>query len=182
MGLSTQVKRFLDENDRLGEASLGAQNDVIQILDPNLKVKTTIPIDSRSTTWDATYYRLRANFDGMASPYCPQPPAMSPDEGLGLFDSGKRVLEVKESGSGLSVLAEDVDTHALHTFDADKVIAADGANSTIRRQLYPAIKQDAPGFLIWRGTVPTSDLSPGLLERIEGNATIYPMLNSYVIM
>lgn len=183
IGLANWVKRFFDENDRLKDVPLGVPNENVNVIDTDMNVKQLIPINYRMTSWEATYYRLRANNDGLKSAYVPQPPSNSPDEGEGIYKTGERVLRVEEGDSDkLSVYAINVETGREDKYEADVVIAADGANSTIRNQLHPTLPREYPGYVLWRGTVPTKSLSQETLNKLDGRTTLYPMRYSYTIM
>jgi 2-polyprenyl-6-methoxyphenol hydroxylase-like FAD-dependent oxidoreductase len=183
IGLGGWVKRFFDENDQLKEIPLGVPNDFLNVLDMDLNTKRQMPLNYRMTTWDATYYRLRANFDGFKSSYCPNPPAMDPDGGESYFETGRNVLRVEEGERNLlRVLAEDVETKEQLAYEVDAVIAADGANSTIRWQLQPDLRRQEPGYVLWRGTVPNRELSQEILDKLDGRTTQCPMKHSYTIM
>ena len=185
VGLAAYVKQFFDENDKLKDIPFGTPHDFMHVRNPDMSVKAKFPMYLRMTTWDATYYRLRANYDGLVSEYCSEPPDLSAVEARGVYETGVRVVRVddeKNAEGKLKVLAESVETGEQKRYEADVVIAADGSNSTIRRQLYPELKREEPGYVLWRGTVPTADLSKELLDEIEGNTTLYPMPYSYCIM
>ncbi|KAK3725387.1 hypothetical protein LTR37_000357 [Vermiconidia calcicola] len=182
IGLAAHVKRFFDEHDRLKDIPFGTPNDTINFLDAEMQVRQKVPVGLIMTTWDATYYRLRANFDGLRSPYCAEPPTIEEGEGEEVFETGKRATVVEEVVDGLSVVVEDVGTNEQLRHEADMVIAADGANSTMRRQLEPQLQRAEPGYVIWRGTVPTADLSQELLDKIEGHTIFYPMQHSYAVI
>ena len=185
IGLAAHVKRFFDEHDRLKDIPFGTPNDFMQIRDEDMNVTMEIPMYFRMTTWDATYYRLRANFDALKSAYCPEPPAQDSEVGEGVFETGQSVWDVVDLGedpSGLTILTEDKGTNEYRRYKADVVVAADGANSRMRRQVEPKLQREEPGYVIWRVTVPTKDLSRNLLDKIEGKTTLYPMRHSYAIM
>ena len=182
IGLGAEVKRFFDENDRLKDVPMGTPSEFLEMKDWNMNVQMRLPISQRMTTWDAMYYRLRANFDAYKSPHCPEPPPLEEGEGDGLFDTGKRVLKIEGISGGVKVHAEDVETGEGKTYEADIVIAADGANSSIRRQLQPNLKRSEPGYVLWRGTVPIKNLSPTLVAKLEAHATLYQMRYSYAIL
>lgn len=179
IGLAGNVKRFFDENDLLKDVPFGAPAGVIKFLSlEKLEVTRKVPYNAAMTTWDATYYRLRANFDAMQSRCCEKPPVLE-DEGEGIVETGKRVVDVKASSSGTrKVILSVEDRHGSGTnitYTADVVIAADGGNSTLRRQLQPNITRELPGYLLWRGTVPTNVLPRSLLDKIEGDTIVHPM-------
>lgn len=182
IGLAPGVRKFFDKNDRLKHEPFSHLNQNIDVFGKDLEVIRRIPIGLSMTTWDATYYRLRANFDALKSPYCKKPPPVDPKEGKGIFLTGKHVEDVEEIGGGLRVTAKDFETHELDSYDADVVIAADGANSSMRRMLEPSIQREEPGYVLWRGTIPTKDVPRGFLERIENRCILNPMRYSYSIM
>lgn len=183
IGLSANVSRFFDTEDRLGHL-MGMLNDEMLVMNSQLEVKYKIPFAVRMTTWDTTYYRLRANFDGLKSTYCPQPPSVVTDasEGDAKFDTGKKVTGVEDVNGRMTVTARDATTDSMDQYEGDIVIAADGANSSIRRQLNPTLQREEPGYVIWRGVIRTSDLSKKLLDKIEFKFINWPGKHTYCIM
>jgi 2-polyprenyl-6-methoxyphenol hydroxylase-like FAD-dependent oxidoreductase len=133
------------------------------------------------TSWDATYYRLKANFDGLVNPLCNDPPTIETGEGVAVFETGKKAIKVDEAENRMKVTVQDVVTGESQTYISDIVIAADGFNSTIRHQLHPTIHRDEPGYLLWRGTVPLKALSPAIRARIENKTMVYPMHRAYAL-
>ena len=175
IGLSAQVQRFFEENDQLKDISLGTPSKFMNIMDEHAESKQKIPIVYESTSWDAIYYRLRANFDGYKSLYCPNPPEMQTSGRVISFETGIRATHVEEVGGKLKVAAQDVNSGETRTYNADYVVAADGASSTVRRQLLPNLQRSEQDYVIWRGVIPTSELHQELLDKIESNTTIYPI-------
>ena len=184
VGLSLRVKGFFETEDRLNDIPMGVPNENMLVLKPNLEVNYKIPIQYNMTTWDTAYYRLRANFDGLKSDYCPEPPPFNSNgkEGEGFYDTGKQVVKVEDSGGQMVVVTENTVSGNTERHHADIVIAADGANSNVRRQLNPKLQREEPGYVIWRGTVQTSEISQSTLDRLEGKAIIYPGYRTYCIM
>ena len=121
------------------------------------------------TSWDVLFYRLRVNFDGLTSEYngCDPAPRVE-GEGEAVYDYGHTVSGLREEGDGGRVLVDFVDSkgHSLCA-EADLVIAADGANSTVRTLLDPSAKRTYAGYGIWRGKVPESAVSRDLLTAYE---------------
>lgn len=182
IGLSAQVQRFFEENDQLKSIPIGTPSKFMNIMDEHTESKQTIPIGYESTSWDAIYYRLRANFDGYKSLYCPDPPKL-PDSGSVIsFDTGIKATRVEEDGESLKVTAQDVNSGETRTYTADYVVAADGASSTVRSQLFPDLKRSEQDYMIWRGVVPTSELHKELLDKVESNTTIYPIPSASAYM
>ena len=135
----------------------------------------------RLTSWDTGYYQARAKFDGLSSSYVSNPEPIKL-EGTGVYETGKKVLNVEEAGGKMTAVVEDVTSGATERYQGDIIVAADGANSAIRRQLYPDMPREEPGYVIWRGTIPTGELPKHLLDRVEGKAVIYTSDYNYAVM
>lgn len=182
IGLSAQVQRFFEENDQLKDMPFGTPSNFMNIMDQHTESKQKIPIGYASTSWDGIYYRLRANFDGYKSLYCPDPPQLQTSGQAISFDTGIRATGVEEDSEKLKVTAQDVNCGEARSYTADYVVAADGASSTVRRQLFPDLKRFEQDYMIWRGVVPTSELHKELLDKIESNTTIYPIPSASAYM
>ena len=72
---------FLNAHDRLKEQPYAINVKDVQFLDRNLKAVRNVGIPLQMTSWNVLYYRFRANFNGLVSAYCPDPPADSFDDG-----------------------------------------------------------------------------------------------------
>jgi 2-polyprenyl-6-methoxyphenol hydroxylase-like FAD-dependent oxidoreductase len=115
-------------------------------LDQEGKIRFESPRSNFGSTWSLIYGPLRSTFP----------------------DSRYR------SGMSLSHI-EHVDRGAIAVFSdggqerVDLLIGADGAFSTVRRQLLPAVEPKCAGYVAWRGLIDERDLPPGsppfLLER-----------------
>jgi 2-polyprenyl-6-methoxyphenol hydroxylase-like FAD-dependent oxidoreductase len=68
-----------------------------------------------------------------------------------------RPLNVEEVGSGKAATSKP----------ADLVIAADGSSSRMREIVQSGPQREYPGYVAWRGPVPTRDLSAELVNIIE---------------
>lgn len=67
-------------------------------------------------------------------------------------------LEIRTGMSVVSIKAGSVHRPSVstgkHTFEADLIVAADGANSTIRKRLAPQSALAPAGFTTWRAVIP----------------------------
>ena len=134
----------------------------VQFLDQNLKVTGGFDRPMRMSSWNTLYYRLRANYDGLPSPYCPIPPPGSEKNGKAIYDQGKRVTHVSYSDDNVTVDFGDLLDKASSghkSLKADMVIAADGSTFHVRQLLQPQLKHTYTGYVAWRGTVLESDVS-----------------------
>ncbi|KAF2168185.1 hypothetical protein M409DRAFT_21629 [Zasmidium cellare ATCC 36951] len=184
IGLQRDVKSFFEVEDVLRPKPLGVVNPGFRVLDEKMDVKYQLPVSLNLTSWDAVYYRLRANFDGYSNLYNPELPPHARDakEGSVEFITGKKALKVEDVKGRMTVFAEDVRTKDKTEYTGDLVIAADGTNSTIRRQLMPRLQREEPGYVIWRGTIPTKNLSQDILDKIENKPLVCPYKHNYLVI
>lgn len=181
IGLSLKIRDFFENEDSLKDVPLGIPNDDVLILNKDLNVRYKIKMGFNMTSWDTMYYRLRANFDALESGYCPIPPVVK-GSGQGNYETGREVTQVANEADRMIVLAKDAASGQAERLEADLVIAADGGSSAIRRQLLPELNRAEPGYVIWRGTVPTTKLSQKLLDKIEGNVIGHTGKQTYCVM
>lgn len=184
IGLASHVKAFLEKHDRLAHVPFSLPSECFHVLGENLETQRTLLHGYNLTSWDSMYYRLRANFDGFESSYYPHPPPRQATDGRATFHAGARALDAWEVGDELVVKTEDVTTGASREYRADYVVVADGGNSAFRQQLEPTALRKAPGYMVWRGTVPAKDVSPELVSKLKGYSALYavPGQKSYCVM
>lgn len=131
----------------------------IQFLNRQGAVTKTTEVSMHMTSWNVLYYRLRANFDGLLSEYCPELPKEAPTgDGKAIYSPGKNVTDVKYSDGIVTVYFDNFEggSGSIH---ADLVLAADGARSQIRQNLEPDLKRTYAGYVGWRGTAHESAVS-----------------------
>lgn len=140
------------------------------------------------TSWGVIYHRLRANFDGYTSDFCPDAPKPAETDGNANFDGGKRVTNISlvpRNSDGVvlvEVTYEDInDGNALRHVKADMVILADGASSRIRNNLFPSERIYA-GYVAFRGTVPEADVSEEAKKIFDPNLTYNTFKNGYILL
>ncbi|KAJ8607668.1 hypothetical protein MRB53_040131 [Persea americana] len=107
------------------------------------------------TSWDLTYYLLRANYDQVDSPYLSDAklPETRPTDGKVTYRYGCTVTNITEQDSRALIHFKTSD-NSEQTISADLVIAADGPSSTIRKLLEPSVERKYAGYVVIRGTVP----------------------------
>ena len=131
--------------------------------------------------WNVLYYHLRANFDGLKSDCCPEPPTAMDADGDATYDLGKKATKVSYADNKVTVEFEDLVNGGIGSAQPDLVIVADGANSTIRQKLLPSIKHKYSGYVAWRGTVPERDVSEDTVKLVEKRFTVYPMKRGHIL-
>ncbi|KAK7754990.1 hypothetical protein SLS62_003074 [Diatrype stigma] len=137
--LGVDVQQLLRRYDLASEIPLGIQSVQLQSLDQQGKVHPFLRVNRIMSSWDALYFRLRANFDMRVSEYVPHPPALGLLAGEDVetaksrarYETGKQVLGVEQLETGQLMvrykdhLGSGKETQAL----ADLVLGADGPNS-----------------------------------------------------
>lgn len=184
-GMSTGVygQEFLKKHDRIQDRPHFVTASYLRIVHVSFNLTELHPVPFRLTNWKTLYYRLRANFDGMSSEYVLVPPRSLPMDGTVVYDVGKRVKDVSYAKeSGLTITSEDVVTGASTSLHPDLIIAADGANSTIRQLLLPELEAPYSGYLTWRGIIPEKSISEESLNFLHDSAIRYYTDGSYIVV
>ena len=184
-GMSTGVygQKFLEKHDRVQDRPHFVTASYLRIVDVDLNLTELRTVPFKLTNWKTFYYRLRANFDSLSSEYVLEPPQSLPTDGTVLYDVGKRVKDVAyEKESGLTITSEDVGTGLSTSLHPDLIIAADGANSTIRKLLFPELETPYAGYLTWRGVIPEKSISEETLNFLHEKAIRYCTDGSYIVV
>ena len=100
------------------------------------------------TSYDTLMSGLHAALDGVA------------------YRTARPITSVSDDGRTLQVDGADAVT-------ADLVVAADGAGSTIRRQLLPDVAPSYSGYVAWRGLVGEWDLPPRVADALAGDFAFF---------
>ncbi|KAI0145415.1 FAD binding domain protein [Xylariaceae sp. FL1272] len=165
IGFGDAVNEFYSKYDATG-ISVAIQNHARRIA-----YRTRPEVYSNNnhlslTSWGLMYRLLRANFDGMVSPACPNPPSASTTDGIASYLSGKRVsaFEYTPEKGQVIVHYTDVQTNEEKSLSADLLIGADGIHSTIRKLVKAPTLEQYAGYVSWRGTVPERDVSTATCE------------------
>ena len=171
---------FLKQHDLLTDTQYAVSCPGVQILDGSAKVKFQVTRPLTMTSWNVLYYRLRANFDGMTSSYCPRAPAVTTGEGHAIYEHGKSVTNVEYKNGDVKI--EYADKSGGGALNPDLVIAADGSTSGIRGLLLPHLQRTYSGYAIWRGTVPESDLSSATRDLFKDRTNLMTISGGYIAL
>ncbi|TKA63865.1 hypothetical protein B0A55_10706 [Friedmanniomyces simplex] len=124
----------------------------------------------RMTSWDMLYHLLRWRVEGLESGHTK---GLEADGRPGAqYDNGCTVTGVEDDPEGVR-LTWMQQGHGEQSATADLIIAADGASSTIRRLLAPAVERKYVGYVAWRGTCPETELSHAAREVFIERFTFY---------
>ncbi|XRM38162.1 hypothetical protein ABZX51_001594 [Aspergillus tubingensis] len=206
VSIGPDVLAFLSRYDRVSHIPLGIPATQLQTVDHAGQPQPFLRIQRTMTSWDALYFRLRANYDGLASDYIPNPPdalPTFPDESpsearaRARYDYGQRVIDISEipSTGKLAIVTESTSTKTTATHTADLVLGADGPRSIVRQLFLPPSPQSATnnenhrkyaGYLAWRGIIHESQVPPTTLSLFSSNMTYnirkHPTHGSHIIV
>ncbi|CAO1596951.1 hypothetical protein XANCAGTX0491_000778 [Xanthoria calcicola] len=175
-------QKFLDHHDLLKDQPYAVNCSSVQILDKNLKIKLEFQRPMLMSSWNVLYYRLRANFDGLASSYCTQTPAEPSHIGRAVYDQGKRVNNLYADEQKVQIEVEDLVNRSTSTISADQVIVADGSASQMRHLLQPQLKHSYAGYVAWRGTVMESSVSDETRSTFQNKTTLHATSGGYIVL
>lgn len=116
--------------------------------------------------------RRYLSFDGTVGPLQPMPQQFTSWDAV--HQTLLQELPEDRYHRGTAITASEETSHGLAVtlagqgvFEADVLIAADGAQSPTRRRLFPDLTADYAGYIAWRGTVDDSDLPPALVAAFD---------------
>jgi len=175
-------QNFLNRHDLLRDEPYAVNCSAVQILDKCLKVKYEFQRHMQMSSWNVLYYRFRANFDGLKSPYSTREPQESEGVGKAVYEQGKRTTEVQLVGDNVQVGFEDILNHTTGTLLADLVIVADGSASQMRGLLQPHLKHTYAGYVAWRGTVVESSVSEETRDIFKNKTTLHAFDGGYIAL
>ncbi|TVY15875.1 2,6-dihydroxypyridine 3-monooxygenase [Lachnellula arida] len=183
-GMSTGVhgQEFLKKHDLVQQTPRFVTASYLRVFGPDLKLLQQRKVPFKLTDWKTFYYRLRSNFDGLISEYVPESPQKLPAEGSVTYETDKTVVDVshhRTSGLTVTFQGDDGLSHSLH---ADLVIAADGANSSVRKLLFPKLNMPYSGYLTWRGVVLERDVSVETRSFFHDQCIRYRYDRSYIVI
>lgn len=183
IALGAHVKNFLERFDRLDQ-SFALQSECLQSIDSQFRVKTFFVTPRSMTSWDAFYYRLRANFDGLRSNYYPEPSQSDVGDGTAVYDSGKQITDLLLRDGRVTVEFDDLDIGGSGKADADLVLGADGPNSIVRHKFLSAsaVQRSYSGYVVWRGVVPEMDVSEETRKCFQENITYLLLQGEHAIV
>ena len=150
------VRQFLDRHDIVDPDAITTTSSERRFLAADGDVQTSSPDSMAFTSWDALYRQLREAF---------------PDD---QYHTGREVVSVAPE----TATAEFADGTER---EADLLVAAEGGQSSTRRQLFPDVEPEFADYVAWRGVVPESDLAAGVVETFEDTFTFYQGPNMLIL-
>ena len=179
LAVAADLRAYLERYDKT-KMPYGVVSPDFQMINPEGKLMKKMGIEQTFSSWEAIYYRLRANFDGLASDYISSPPAVEGGEGQTLYSFGKTVLGLQKKDGGVILEIKDSDGKIGSKF-VDLVVAADGPSSTIRQLFEPDARRMYAGYCCWRGTVSESEISKETKDFLGELVTFCKFDGGYII-
>ncbi|KAK7753867.1 hypothetical protein SLS62_004233 [Diatrype stigma] len=124
---------------------------------------------------------LRANFDGLASTACPNPPLAAEGDGSTAYLTGKRVTALQYTTETITVNCVDIHGGRQESMEADLVIGADGIHSTVRRLVDAPVTKQYAGYVAWRGTIPENSVSKETVEYLSDHLSLQFSKRTYLV-
>lgn len=180
LAVAVDLRTFLERYDKT-KLPYGVCSPDFRMINAEGKVVKSMGIVQTFSSWEAIYYRLRANFDGLSSDYVPSPPSKEDGEGHAQYSFGKIVTGVHRNAAGSVVLDIKDQDGKIGSREADLVVAADGPSSTIRQLFEPESKRMYAGYCGWRGTLRETAVSSETQEFLGDLVTFCKINRSYII-
>ncbi|MDB5910999.1 MAG: hypothetical protein JWP34_5116, partial [Massilia sp.] len=163
---------FLERYSRC-QRQVAVRSERRQYLDKEGNVVHGVDANHYMSSWDLTYHLMRANFDGIASPYCDVPPP-DPSHGAAIHLHDRTVTALVEDGDGVCVSWRSTSNPSITgTLAADRLVGADGPSSFIRSLFAPGLERKYAGYCALRGTVVEHEASPEARGTFENRFTFY---------
>jgi len=135
-----------------------------------IQEKRTLPYALHMTTWRTLYDMLKNAFILERSDL-PSP----------TYQTNAEVFDVREGSAGVSVRYRDLGTGAEEDLQTSFLIAADGANSSVRRKLWQEVSPSYAGYVLWRGRVPESQVSQQTQDALRDKTVFQRLSNGYML-
>lgn len=113
------------------------------------QILSSQPIPQQMTSWNQIYSRLRQAF---------------PEE---RYHHNHKLTDLKQTPDGVIAQFGEVQV------EADLLIGADGANSTVRQLLMPEITPQYAGYVAWRGVIPEEKLEGATADLLRERFTFF---------
>lgn len=147
--------------------------DAFEIVKKSGEVEMTIPQSDplRLTTWKCVYNMLRV--------------ALLSGERVmssAVYEMGTRVEGVKAEGGKVIVTYRTLGNDTVQTLEANFLVAADGAHSTVRKLVSTEdVKPKYAGYVTWRGRVPEDVVSPETRDALQKRCVVMRVQGGYMI-
>ncbi|KUJ16155.1 FAD/NAD(P)-binding domain-containing protein [Mollisia scopiformis] len=170
LGAGPEVRKLIDEYIKT-DKPYATTSSLLEIVNSQGDIINSIPTGEviYLTTWSLLYNMLKAHLLGDRT----TPPAT--------YETEKTVRDVNYDGNKVTVTYSDTNTGISNVLQADLVIAADGAHSSVRATVLPDVHPKYAGYVTWRGAVPEASVSEASREVLENRVIIFRTEKGYTI-
>ena len=148
-------------------AGLGVSEELIEVMErAGARFETSAGVVQRSMAWmdrDGSIRFEHQRFmvaSAWARVYQPLRTAVPPE----IYRQGIAVERVEQDSQSVTAFFNDGSREK-----ADLLVAADGVQSTVRKQLLPEVQPRFANYVAWRGLVGERDLSRATLDAVSGH-------------
>ena len=134
----------------------------------NVVTKCYPPVPPNLTTWKAVYDILKN--------------ALLKDSHNVTYEIGRLVRNIECANEQVTVVYQDLESGQVYRVNADLIVGADGANSTVRELVsgdQSSLKYS--GFVTWRGRVPENQLSRDTFEHLHYQTATLRAKGGYIL-
>lgn len=135
-----------------------------------IQEKRALPYPLRMTNWRTIYDMLKSALM-IEWPELPSP----------TYQTNAEVFDVRGGSVEVSVRYRDLETGAEEDLQTSFLIAADGANSSVRRKIWQDVSPSYAGYVLWRGRVPEGQVSWQTREALQDKAVFQRLGNGYML-
>jgi 2-polyprenyl-6-methoxyphenol hydroxylase-like FAD-dependent oxidoreductase len=127
---------------------LGVQSRYRTVLRPDGSTQSKHFAPQTQTSWSLVYTTLKAAFGDPS------------------YHQAKTLVEIDQDPEVRKVTAHFEDGTCA---TSNLLVGADGGNSTVRQQFWPAMRPTYAGYLAWRGLIPEDDMPRAAREILHGD-------------
>jgi 2-polyprenyl-6-methoxyphenol hydroxylase-like FAD-dependent oxidoreductase len=171
LGVGPNVHTFMEKYVKKHD-DYGIAHTEVNIWNENAELAASMPLPytMRMTNWRILYDIFK---DTLLDDDPDSPPAA--------YKTPVDVTDVREADAGVAVRYRDLDTGDEGVLQVDLVIAADGANSSVRKQLWQPESPGYAGYCLWRGRVSDQLVSEQTQQALRGKAVFQKLKNGYML-
>ena len=159
IGLLPDSSRYLVQRAGWSIDDFATVTHHVRYLDRGGNMHVDIPRTYHFSAWNTVYRHLLAAF------------------GRDRYMLGREAVGRDETDDAVTVRFADGSR-----VQADLLVAADGVNSTFRRQLMPQVQHQYAGYVAWRGMVPERDLPPAIAAMYDDSVVYHVFTNSHIVL
>lgn len=97
------------------------------------------------------------------------------------YDTRHEFGDMRAMTTCIAIMYQNLDDGSVTTEHANFIIAADGANSSVRSFVSPGLRPKYAGYVTWRGRIPENDVSAETREALRDRCAVLRMEPGYLV-